>query len=205
MNSPIDIIVPWVDGTDLKWQKEKSEYMEKRLVDSKANSAIRYQDWNNLQYWFRAVEKFMPWVHRIFFVTWGHVPEFLDTSNPKLRIVKHQEYIPDKYLPTFNSNTIEMNYHRIKDLSENFVLFNDDVIPLKPVGETYYFKNNRVCEQAVESPIMPVDIGDISHWSCIMKSNNILFINRHFNKRDVQKKTFGNGFIQAMENCSNGI
>ena len=138
MNSPIDIIVPWVDGTDLKWQKEKSEYMEKRLVDSKANSAIRYQDWNNLQYWFRAVEKFMPWVHRIFFVTWGHVPEFLDTSNPKLRIVKHQEYIPDKYLPTFNSNTIEMNYHRIKDLSENFVLFNDDVIPLKPVGETYY-------------------------------------------------------------------
>ncbi|MCI9307162.1 MAG: glycosyl transferase [Lachnospiraceae bacterium] len=194
MNSPIDIIVPWVDGTDLKWQKEKSEYMEKRLVDSKANSAIRYQDWNNLQYWFRAVEKFMPWVHRIFFVTWGHVPEFLDTSNPKLRIVKHQEYIPDKYLPTFNSNTIEMNYHRIKDLSENFVLFNDDVIPLKPVGETYYFKNNRVCEQAVESPIMPVDIGDISHWSCIMKSNNILFINRHFNKRDVQKKNFWKWF-----------
>ena len=194
MNSPIDIIVPWVDGTDLKWQKEKSEYMEKRLVDSKANSAIRYQDWNNLQYWFRAVEKFMPWIHRIFFVTWGHVPEFLDTSNPKLRIVKHQEYIPDKYLPTFNSNTIEMNYHRIKDLSENFVLFNDDVIPLKPVGETYYFKNNRVCEQAVESPIMPVDIGDISHWSCIMKSNNILFINRHFNKRDVQKKNFWKWF-----------
>lgn len=33
----------------------------------------RYRDWDNLQYWFRGVEKFAPWVRKIHFVTWGHL------------------------------------------------------------------------------------------------------------------------------------
>lgn len=189
-NGPIDIIIPWVDGSDPEWQKEKTACLKGMGVDTKANSEIRYLNWNNLQYWFRAVEKFMPWVHRIFFVTWGHVPEFLNITHPKLEIVRHRDYIPAEYLPTFNSNTIEMNYHRIKGLAENFVLFNDDTFPLQPIKETYYFRNNQVCDQAVESPIMPVDIGDITRWSCQVKTNNILFINRHFKKREVQRHNF---------------
>lgn len=194
MNDPIDIVVPWVDGSDPVWCKVKNECMRNKEIDLKANSNIRWQDWENLQYWFRAVEKFMPWVHKIFFVTWGHFPAFLDTQNPKLEIVRHEEYIPKKYLPTFNANTIEMNVHRISSLSENFLYFNDDVIPLQPIKETYYFKGNVVCDEAVESPIMPVDIGDISRWSCALKVNDILFINRHFKKRDVQKKSFWKWF-----------
>lgn len=191
MNDAIDIIIPWVDGSDPAWQAEKAKYMSDLSIDTNANSNIRYQSWDNLHYWFRAVEKFMPWVHKIFFVTWGHVPEFLNEEHPKLRIVKHTDYIPDRYLPTFNSNTIEMNYHRIPDLSENFVLFNDDVFPLQPIEETYYFRDNIVCDEAVESPIMPVDIGDLSSWACTVKANNVLLINKHFNKREVQKKDFG--------------
>ena len=190
MNDAIDIVIPWVDGSDPAWQAEKAKYMSDVSIDTNANSNIRYQSWDNLHYWFRAVEKFMPWVHKIFFVTWGHVPEFLNINHPKLRIVKHEEYIPKEYLPTFNSNTIEMNYHRIPGLAENFVLFNDDVFPLQPIEETYYFRDNIVCDEAVESPIMPVDIGDLSGWACTVKANNVLLINKHFNKREVQKKEF---------------
>lgn len=188
MNDAIDIVIPWVDGSDLEWLAEKERCWNELHPDEKANSNIRYQNWDNLQYWFRAVEKFMPWVNKVFLVTWGHVPKFLNTDHPKLRIVKHNEYIPKEYLPTFNSNTIEMNYHRIPDLAENFIIFNDDFFPLQPIAETYYFRNNIVCDQAVESPIMPVDIGPLSHWACAMKTNNLLFINRHFNKREVQRK-----------------
>lgn len=190
MNDAIDIIVPWVDGSDSVWQAEKTNYLSCSQVDSNANSRIRYQSWDNLHYWFRAIEKFMPWINKIFFVTCGHLPAFLNTEHPKLRIVKHSDYIPKEYLPTFNSNTIEMNYHRIPDLSENFVLFNDDVFPLQPIDEAYFFRDNLVCDEAVESPITPVDIGDLSRWACTVKANNILLINKHFNKRDVQKKNF---------------
>lgn len=194
MNGDIDIIIPWVDNSDLEWQREKAQYTSDMSINTNANSNIRYQSWDNLQYWFRAVERFMPWVHKIFLVTYGHLPKFLNKEHPKLRIVKHTDYIPDKYLPTFNSNTIEMNYHRIPDLAENFVLFNDDFFPLQPIEEKYYFKNNFPCDQAVESPIMPVDIGDISRWSCTMKANNVMFINRHFRKRKVQKENFWKWF-----------
>lgn len=186
-NDEIDIVIPWVDGSDPVWRAEKEKYMN-AVTDTEANSDIRFQSWDNLQYWFRAVEKFMPWVHKIFFITYGHLPGFLNTEHPKLRILRHTDYIPKEYLPTFNSNTIEMNYHRISDLSENFILFNDDFFPLQDIREDYYFQGNMVCDEAVESPIMPVDIGAISGWSCRMKANNILFINRHFSKREVQEK-----------------
>ena len=71
-------------------------------------------------------------------MTWGHIPQFLKTNHSKIRILRHEDYIPKQYLPTFNSNTIEMNYHRIRDLSENFIIFNDDTFPLQPIEETYF-------------------------------------------------------------------
>ena len=196
MNAPIDIFIPWVDGNDPKWQTEKQKYYGD-VVEENANSNIRYQNWDNMQYWFRAVEKFMPWVHKIIFVTWGHLPQFLNVNHPKLRAVKHGEYIPHEYLPTFNSGTIEMNLHRIKDLSENFLIFNDDMFPLQSIDEEYYFQNNTVCDQAIESPIMPTDIGAISGYSCRLKANDILFLNRHFYKRTVQKKNYSKWFFEG--------
>lgn len=94
-----------------------------------------------------AVDIVIPWVHKIFFITYGHLPGFLNTEHPKLRIVRYTDYIPKEYLPTFNSNTIEMNYHRILDLPENFVLFNDDFFPLQAIREDYYFQGNMVCDE----------------------------------------------------------
>ena len=193
-NAPIDIVIPWVDGNDPAWIKEKREYMEKVFPDMKANSHIRYQNWDNLQYWFRSVEKYMPWVNKIFFVTWGHVPEFLNTEHPKIRVIKHTDYIPEAYLPTFNSGTIEMNYHRIEELSENFILFNDDFFVIRPIAEKHYFKNDMVCDEAVESPIIPVSKDAGYRHFCMMQMNDVNVINRHFNKRDVQKQNFWKWF-----------
>ena len=117
----IDIIIPWVDGNDPKWLKERDRISKKYQINEKANSNVRYESWDNLQYVFRGIEKFMPWVDKAFLVTCGHLPEFINVDNPKLRIVKHSDYIPQEYLPTFNSNVIELNYHRIDELSENFI------------------------------------------------------------------------------------
>ena len=62
------------------------------------------------------------------FVTWGHLPKWLNIDNEKLVIVNHQDYIPEKYLPTFNSNVLDLNMFRIPGLSEQYINFNDEYI-----------------------------------------------------------------------------
>lgn len=197
MNDKIDIIIPWVDGNDPVWQKERIEAEQKYNIIKKANSNVRYESWENLQYIFRAIEQFMPWVNNVFLVTYGHVPEFLNINHPKLKLIRHSDYIPDVYLPTFNSNVIELNYHRIDELSENYILFNDDCFPLLPIPAEYYFIDGIPCDEAVESPIMPVDVGAISNYASYVKANNVLLINRHFNKREVQKQNWDKWYFEG--------
>lgn len=182
-NEKIDLVIPWVDGNDPLWQAEKNKYD----VGHKA-SDVRYESWDNLQYIFRGIEKYMPWIHKVFLVTWGHVPEWLNTSYEKLVIVKHDEYIPGEFLPTFNSNVIEMNYFRIEELSENFILFNDDLFITQPIPVTYYFRDGLPCEEAVETHfILKADKGmDLQmNYACV---NNMAIINRNFDKREVIRK-----------------
>lgn len=183
MKCNIDFVVMWVDGNDKKWQEEKAKYEIKNNADA---SIYRYRDWDLLQYWFRGVEKFAPWVRKIHFVTWGHIPSWLDISNPKLNIVNHKDFIPKKYLPTFSANTIENNLHRIKGLSENFVLLNDDVYIINKVKETDFFVNDIPKETAVLNVHCPKK-SLISQYFCI---NDTSIINEYFDFRTSIKENF---------------
>ena len=188
MNSNIDIVIPWVDGNDPIWQKQKQKFETKADGDVKSN--IRFQSWDNFHLWFRAIEKHLPWYNKIFLLTFGHIPSFLNDNNPRIRIVRHDEYIPEEYLPTFNSNTIEMNIHRISDLSENFVLFNDDVFPLERIDEEYYFQDDKVCDEAVENVISTGGFTKGLHEQRYAQVNNMFIINKYFKKAEVQKKNW---------------
>ena len=66
-DNTIDFVITWVDGSSLEWQKEKAKYDKNPLT--LANSSLRYRDWDQLKYWFRGVEKYAPWVNKIYFVT----------------------------------------------------------------------------------------------------------------------------------------
>lgn len=175
-NKPIDFVMIWVDGNDPEWRKEKAQY-DDRVVTS-SNSEVRYRDWDNLQYWFRAVEKFAPWVNKIHFVTWGHLPPWLDTSNPKLHIVNHKDFIPEEYLPTFSSHTIELNLHRIEGLAEQFVYFNDDTFLTAPVKPEDFFKDGKPCDTVAQDCIF---FGKDSAGS--FNGADVTVINSHFNKK----------------------
>lgn len=181
--SNIDFVILWVDGNDPKWKAEKERYTKTKL-----NDINRFRDWDNLKYWFRGVEKFAPWVNKIHFITYGHIPKWLNVDNSKLDIVKHMDYIPEKYLPTFNSNVIELNLHRLKQLSEQFVLFNDDMFLCKEVKEEEFFKNGLPCEMYAENINMPLGYNNTFSHTAL---NNIGIINKHFNKREVMKKKLG--------------
>lgn len=175
----IDFVILWVDGNDLAWQAEKSKYQPQK--ESENNSVNRYRDWGLLPYWFRAVEKFAPWVRKIHFVTWGHLPDFLNLNAPKLHIVRHDEFIPEEYLPTFSSHVIEMNIHRIPDLAEHFVYFNDDMFLLRSFQPEDFFRDGLPCTYGGEVPIELV--GNIGTW-LHAAVNDLGIVNAHFPKRE---------------------
>ena len=116
--APTDFVIPWVDGDDPGWRQafaaarraangcdsgnrsksgnesEGGNGNENRNASNEDASEIRYRDWRTLRYWFRGVERFAPWVRRIHFITWGHLPAWLDTAHPKLHVGNHAEYMP---------------------------------------------------------------------------------------------------------------
>ncbi len=184
MNDKIDFVIIWVDGSDPAWQAEKAKFLPSDGSSRTDSRSQRFRDWDNLMYWFRGVEKFAPWVNKIHFVTWGHLPKWLNTSHPKLNIVKHSDYIPEKYLPTFNANPIELNLHRIKGLSENFVYFNDDMFIISPVSEDVFFKDNLPCDSAV----LNVHCYSMDILFCFFPFRDIGIINRYFDMKKVIKE-----------------
>lgn len=186
MTDKIDFVVLWVDPNDEEWQESRKKYA--KLPKDTTNiddSAARYRDWDTFQYWFRGVEKFAPWVNKVHLVTNGQVPKWLNTNHPKLNLVKHSDIMPAKALPTFNSNAIEMNIHKIPDLSEHFVLFNDDILIIKKTKPTDYFKNGKPVNTMSLFAIRPTIVGQ-SRYRTVAK--NIAIINKHFNFNKIKKQ-----------------
>ena len=142
----IDFVIPFVDGADPAWYAKKLQYSGKLPGDENVN---RYRDWGTLKYWFRGVEKYAPWVNKVYFISDNQIPEWMNTECAKLQIVDHKDYIPSEYLPTFSSHPIELNMHRINGLSEKFVYFNDDLFLTKPVDETIFFRNGKPCDNPI--------------------------------------------------------
>jgi hypothetical protein len=177
-NQDIDFVITWVDGNDPEWQREKNKYLpELTGVDKDIR---RYRDWQLLKFWFRGVEKFAPWVRKIFFVTWGHTPKWLNINHEKLEIVNHSDFIPSQYLPTFNSNTIDLCLHRIPSLSERFVYFNDDTFLINKIRPDDFFQGSLPCEQAILGVVKPHD-EPVDH----IMFNDLKIINRYFRKSDL--------------------
>lgn len=176
----VDFVIPWVDGNDPKWLEEKKQYdnLENNVVN---NSDARFRDSNFLKYWFRGVEKHANWVNKIHFITYGHVPDWLNVNHPKLNIVNHKDYLDEKYLPTYSSITIELSLHKIESLSENFVYFNDDCFIIDQLQPEDFFIDGLPVDEGL---FRHVDCSDYSNDHPHILLNNVGFINRNFNFRD---------------------
>lgn len=178
-NTPIDFVITWVDGSDVEWLEEKKKYNTNIDVD---DSLARYRDFGTLKYLLRSIDKFAPWVRNIFLVTNGQVPSWLSLENPKLRLVKHSDFIPEEYLPTFSSHPIEWNIHRIEGLSENFVYFNDDMILTNHVKPNDFFENDLPCDTFGLGMVRPIEY--FSH----IPFNSMLVLNSHFDFKQTMRK-----------------
>lgn len=138
----IDLVYLWVDGNDPIWQEKRNKYIGKPIEGSSTNCKGRYTDNNELMYSLRSVEKYASWIHRIFIVTDNQTPRWLDTSNPKIRIVDLKDIMPAEILPCFNSSVIEHHWFNIPELSEHFIYANDDMLLNREVTpETFFAKD----------------------------------------------------------------
>lgn len=189
MMDKIDFVVLWVDGDDPAWQEERARYMPQK--NTSANSCNRYRDWDLMKYWFRGIEKFAPWVNKVYFVTCGHYPKWLNLEHPKLVPVKHSDYIPQECLPTYNSNVIELYLNRLPQLSEQFVLLNDDMFLLKPAKETDFFRDGVPCETARLGQVQS-SIPGMEFPHAIL--NNSAILNKYFSKKKVMRKYWNKFF-----------
>ena len=190
----IDVVILWVDPNDEKWQKEKKFYENEEKEnnnDSIIDSSIeRYRDFDNLKYIFRGIEKFIPWVNKVFLVTCGQKPKWINTEYEKLVLVNHSDFMDSEHLPTFNCNAIELNLNKIKDLSEHFIYFNDDMFVIDKMKEIDFFKNGLPCESAILNTVTPkLDNVVNKIWF-----NNCAVINRNFNKNKSIKENWNKWF-----------
>lgn len=176
---------------DPKWKEEFLKYSQKKDNEKNGVSEARFRDYGFLKYWFRGIEKFAPWVRKIHFITSGQKPDWLDTSNPKINLVDHKDFIPHKFLPTYNSVVIERYMHRIPGLAEHFVYFNDDFYIIRPISAERFFKNGLPCDIAAfhYNPSW-------SQWYKRIK-NNIRIINRRFDKKEVMTRDHDKWFCKS--------
>lgn len=187
MKQAIDFVVLWLDSNDPMWQEAYARY--KNTTKGHIEWA-RFRNTDIFNYWFRAVEKYAPWVNKVYLVTNGKFPDWINKNNPKLVLVKHSDYIPEEYLPTFNAYTIELFIHRIEGLSEHFVFFNDDMILNAPIKPDYYFRNGLPCDRNKETYLnVPIYTKEDKFGIDITMLTNIGILNGTFNRWETVKQS----------------
>ena len=147
-NYPIDLVYLWVDGNDEVHAKKRRFWKEKLGLSVKNTAATNIQagrwiDNSELKYSLRSVEKFAPWINKIYIITPGAAPKWLNTKHPKIKIINQDSIMPADATPSFNSNAIEHCLPNLKELSEHFIYANDDMFFVNYVYPEDFFKDGK--------------------------------------------------------------
>lgn len=136
----IDYVFTYVNGNDENFKSEIKQYKNlAHTLKAADSSSSRFRDWETLPYLLRGISQNMPWINNVYMIvkSTSQVPEFINQET--VNIIYHDQIIPYKFLPTFNSNTIELFLCNIPGLSEYFLYSNDDIYPINPsTPESWY-------------------------------------------------------------------
>ncbi len=130
---PVDAVYSWVDGGTPRFAHDLHRACAGADPSAADVRRRRFRDNGELRYSMRSLVRFAPWLRRIYLVTNGDVPAWLDLSSDRVEVVTHTALFETMdHLPTFNSNAIEMHLHRIPGLARKFLYLNDDVFLGQP-------------------------------------------------------------------------
>jgi Stealth protein CR2, conserved region 2/Stealth protein CR3, conserved region 3 len=171
----IDAVYTWVNHCDPAWVDAYSA-VQKELVGvaqshESVNDIARFQSRDELIYSIKSVRRYAPWIDKIFVVTNCSLPIAVLEDQKVIRIAHEEIFSDTSALPTFNSHAIEANLHRVPNLSEKFLYFNDDFFLCKPVlstdffsesGKPYVFLSKHNIPYQKKYGLRPVDVAAIN-------------------------------------------
>ena len=170
---------------DLKWRHDYATANGCFRDDRSALTNVRYRSWGTEHLLIQCVRKHLPWVRNIIILLarksqmqpWM-LDEIAATRNgmPHIRIVFHNEFMPQDVLPTFNSRAIEMYLHNIPDLADYFLYGNDDMFPIAPMPVEDFYRDGLPCLHYREKPFNPERAFQVA---CM---NGLNFVASHFDK-----------------------
>lgn len=146
----IDAVIYWVDGNDRNWQQKLNKFAEVKIDFDNQIESVRYNNIDEIDIAIKSIIKFAPFVNNIFLVTDNQIPKSfknlknLSKKNGKnLVVVDHKVIFRgfEEYLPCFNSSSIESLLFRIPNLSEHFLIFNDDTFLMRLTKIEDFFIN----------------------------------------------------------------
>lgn len=145
----IDAVVLWVDGDDPKHKEKILSYSKTDKLDQSSEFRDRFSQINEIKFCIDSLLKFAPFLRKIHIVTDNQVPDFLTKESDKsiyrkVSIVDHKIIFKgyQQYLPTFNCLSIETCMHRIPELAEHFIYFNDDFFLINKTSPKDFFKED---------------------------------------------------------------
>lgn len=154
MTQPIDIVITWVDGQDEALAEKRRQYaLSDELEHDDVGGITRYASIGEIKWCLASINRFAPWVHKIFIVTDNQNPNvtpFLEENFPEgyipIEIVDHKEIFKgfEQFLPIFNSLSLETMLWRIPGLSRHFIEMNDDLMFGAPVSPEDFFAGEGV-------------------------------------------------------------
>jgi len=185
----ISIVYTWVDGSDPNFINLKSKY--NGGIRKPNNHRDRTSD--ELRYSIRSIEKYLPWHEgTIFIVTCGQIPKWLDTSNPRIKMVFHEDIFPKHVYPTYDSNTIELFLDNIPGLSERFLYLNDDFFLNNYIHPSFFFTSKTFY------PKIYRNINKLNLTKEKVNGNILnvkMFIATCYNTRELIKEYFDKNFV----------
>ena len=154
----VDVVYTWVNAQDPDWQQQFREHAHPTAmpsIDSPGDggggdgddpTSDRFLSRDELRYSLRSLLHFAPWVGHVYIVSNCKPPEWFDEHNQRVRWIYHEEILDPAFLPTFNSHAIETAIHRVPNLSEHFLYFNDDIFVMRPVTKSDFFVANGIAK-----------------------------------------------------------
>ncbi|CEG35165.1 exopolysaccharide phosphotransferase [Plasmopara halstedii] len=134
----MSIVYTWVNGSQPCYRQIREKAGGKKAVGGSRDREI-----GELKYSIRSLEKYVTWhTGQIYIVTPGHIPEWLDMNNPRIKVINQDNLFPDyakEFLPTFNTHVIEQFLYLIPGLSDIFMQINDDYMFTKPIAPHEFF------------------------------------------------------------------
>ena len=140
----VDYVFPYVTTEDPYWN-----FLYNKSLSGNENDYVsgfhRFRDNGLLKYLFRGLEAYMPWINKVHMIVMceSQVPKWVNRD--KIHIIYHSDFIPKKFLPTFNSNLIETFLPLLPLDEDKFIYSNDDMFPCRKLSKELFFKGNIPC------------------------------------------------------------